>query len=66
MRTTARWYIKFLQWKTQYLTHRQFILLLCGLVGEVYHPQGGQPWDSLYSICSGQAKGYHEALSGLW
>ena len=33
MRTTARWYIKFLQWKTQYLTHRQFILLLCGLVG---------------------------------
>ena len=33
MKTTARWYIKFLQWKTQYLTHRQFILLLCGLVG---------------------------------
>lgn len=33
MRTTVRWYIKFLQWKTQYLTHRQFILLLCGLVG---------------------------------
>ena len=33
MRTTARWYIKFLQWKTQYLTYRQFILLLCGLVG---------------------------------
>ena len=33
MTTTARWYIKFLQWKTQYLTHRQFILLLCGLVG---------------------------------
>ena len=33
MRTTARWYIKFLQWKTQYLTHRQFTLLLCGLVG---------------------------------
>ena len=33
MRTTARWYIRFLQWKTQYLTHRQFILLLCGLVG---------------------------------
>ena len=34
MKTTAqRWYIKFLQWKTQYLTHKQFILLLCGLVG---------------------------------
>ena len=34
MKTTAqRWYIRFLQWKTQYLTHRQFILLLCGLVG---------------------------------
>ena len=33
MKTTARWYIKFLQWKTQYLTHRQFILLRCGLVG---------------------------------
>ena len=33
MKTTARWYIKFLQWKTQYLTHRQFILLLCELVG---------------------------------
>ena len=34
MKTTAqRWYIKFLQWKTQYLTHRQFILLLCALVG---------------------------------
>ena len=34
MKTTAqRWYIKFLQWKTQYLTHRQFILLLCGMVG---------------------------------
>ena len=33
MKTTARWYINFLQWKTQYLTHRQFILLLCGLVG---------------------------------
>ena len=34
MKTTAqRWYIKFLQWKTQYLTHRQFILLLCVLVG---------------------------------
>ncbi len=31
--TTRRWYIKFLQWKTQYLTHRQFILLLCGIVG---------------------------------
>ena len=34
MKTTAqRWYIRFLQWKTQYLTHRQFILLLCVLVG---------------------------------
>ena len=33
MKTKHSWYIKFLQWKTQYLTHQQFIWLLCGLVG---------------------------------
>nr|WP_315007583.1 chloride channel protein [uncultured Capnocytophaga sp.] len=33
METKHSWYIKFLQWKTQYLTHQQFIWLLCGLVG---------------------------------
>ena len=33
MKTKHSWYIKFLQWKTQYLTHQQFIWFLCGLVG---------------------------------
>lgn len=33
MKTKHSWYIRFLQWKTQYLTHQQFIWLLCGLVG---------------------------------